>query len=298
MATAIAWMFSFAAPSLSQEAQEDVAPPEAVPAGPPIEAEEIADPAEEETRLLLEAIIAGDHRSDTGKARDRYRHPVATLLWMGLRPDMTVVEITPGGGWYLNIIAPVLRGKGTYYAANRDAETWWPRSVLPYAQSGADRIRNRLNERPDLFDEVQMTILLEGAGIAPAGTADLVLTFRNVHNWMMAGRQAEVFASAFAALKPGGTFGVVEHRGDPGELQDPKGAKGYVREDAVIELARAAGFELVGSIGINNNPRDTKDYEKGVWTLPPTLRLGDEDHEKYLAIGESDRMTLKFQRPL
>jgi predicted methyltransferase len=152
-----------------------------------------------------------------------------------------------------------------------------------------------VDERPDLFGEVQT---LESLDVPGGAYADLVVTFRNVHNWMTAGTEADVLASAFAALKPGGILGVVEHRGDASQPQDPKGAKGYVRQDIVIDLARAAGFELVASTEINNNPLDTKDYERGVWTLPPTLTLGNEDRETYLTIGESDRMTLKFRKPL
>jgi predicted methyltransferase len=292
LTVAIAWMVSGAA--WSQEVAEDLTTPGAVPPSAP-EATASVDRAEQETRLLLETIVAGDHRSDEQKARDKYRHPVETLLWMGLRPNMTVVEITPGGGWYLNVIAPILRLEGTYYAATGDAETWWPRSVLPYVQSGADRIRPLVDERPDLFGEVQT---LESLDVPGGAYADLVVTFRNVHNWMTAGTEADVLASAFAALKPGGILGVVEHRGDASQPQDPKGAKGYVRQDIVIDLARAAGFKLVASTEINNNPLDTKDYERGVWTLPPTLTLGNEDRETYLTIGESDRMTLKFRKPL
>ena len=292
LAVAIACMVSGAA--WSQEVAEDQPTPGAIPPSAP-EATASVDRAEQETRLLLETIVAGDHRSDEQKARDKYRHPVDTLLWMGLRPNMTVVEITPGGGWYLNVIAPILRLEGTYYAATGDAETWWPRSVLPYVQSGADRIRPLVDERPDLFGEVQTLESLDEPGGA---YADLVVTFRNVHNWMTAGTEADVLASAFDALKPGGILGVVEHRGDASQPQDPKGAKGYVRQDIVIDLARAAGFKLVASTEINNNPLDTKDYERGVWTLPPTLTLGNEDRETYLTIGESDRMTLKFRKPL
>ncbi len=248
-----------------------------------------------DTRSALESIVAGDHRTDEERARDRYRNPVETLLWLGIGADFTVVELAPGGGWYLKIIAPLVRESGAYYAANGDAETWWPRSRLPYVQSRADRLRNHLGDHPDLFDHVRMSVLSEG--LAPDGSADLVLTFRNVHGWMRAATVADVFASAYAALKPGGIFGVVQHRGDANQPQDPEASTGYVREDAVIRIASEAGFELVDRTDLNRNPRDTKDYAEGVWTLPPTLRLGDRDREKYLAIGESDRMTLKFRKP-
>ncbi len=150
---------------------------------------------------------------------------------------------------------------------------------------------------PALYGDVKRTKLTKGGEIAPPESADLVVTFRNVHSWMGSGTEQDAFAAMFKALKPGGVLGVVQHRGDPSVKQDPKGGLGYVNEDYVIEMAEKAGFELVKKAEINGNPNDTKDYPKGVWTLPPSLRLGDEDREKYVAIGESDRMTLKFVKP-
>lgn len=253
-----------------------------------------ADGGAEASQARLEQIVAGQHRSEANKARDVYRHPVETLLWFGLREDMTVVEITPGGGWYTEIIAPFVKGRGKYYAAGFDAD-----SEVEFFRSAARRFQDKLDAAPELYGEVVTTVLAPPGKteIAPAESADLVLTFRNVHNWMDAGTADAIFAAMYRALKPGGILGVVEHRGDPAQPQDPRAKSGYVTEEHVIALAHAAGFELVGRSEINANPKDTKDYEKGVWTLPPTLRMGEQDRERYLAIGESDRMTLKFRRP-
>ena len=240
--------------------------------------------ADEKTVTALKAIIAGTHRSDAEKARDQYRHPVETLTWFGVKDNMIVVEIWPGGGWYTTILALFLQERGTYYAANFE-------NVQP--------LKDKLATNPELYSKVILTELIPPAKteIAPAGSADMVLTFRNVHNWMGRGYAEEVFKAMHRALKPGGVLGVVEHRGNLAVPQDPKAASGYVNEDYVIKLAEGAGFQLVGRSEINANPKDTKDYPQGVWTLPPVLRLKEMDREKYLAIGESDRMTLKFIKP-
>jgi predicted methyltransferase len=242
----------------------------------------------------LRAVVAADHRGAADRARDEYRHPVETLLWLGIRDDMTVVEVTPGAGWYTDILAPFLRERGQYYAAGFD-----PDSRVDFFRNAAERFRQKIASNPELYGDVKITVLAppEQTRIAPPGSADMVLTFRNVHNWMAAGTTDTVFAAMYEALKPGGILGVVEHRGDPAQAQDPKARSGYVTEEYVIARAQAAGFELVDRAEINANPRDTKDHPEGVWTLPPTLRLGDQDRERYLAIGESDRMTLKFVKP-
>ncbi|RMF10300.1 MAG: methyltransferase [Alphaproteobacteria bacterium] len=236
----------------------------------------------------------GEHRSAANRARNAYRHPVETLLFFGLKPDMTVVELWPGAGWYTEIIAPIVRDRGAYYAAGFDQE-----SAIAYFGRVNRAFAEKLAARPDLYGHVKVTELAppEKLDIAPPGSADLVLTFRNLHNWMARGQAETVLRAAYRALKPGGVLGLVEHRGNPAVEQDPKAASGYVNEDYAIALAEAVGFELVAKSEVNANPRDTKDYEMGVWTLPPTLRLGDKDREKYLAIGESDRMTLKFVKP-
>jgi predicted methyltransferase len=241
----------------------------------------------------LQSILAGEHRSAENRARDVYRHPVETLAFLGIEPDMTVVEISPGGGWYTEILAPLLREGGRYYAAGAD-----PDSESEYAQRSVARFAEKLRSHPERYDRAIVTALTPGRGeIAPAGSADMVLTFRNVHNWMAGGAAESVFREMFAALKPGGVLGVVEHRGNPDVPQDSKAASGYVNQDFAIALVESVGFEFVAAAEINANPKDAKDHEKGVWTLPPSFRLKDVDREKFAAIGESDRMTLKFRKP-
>jgi predicted methyltransferase len=240
----------------------------------------------------LKEIISGDHRSAENKARDRYRNPLETLTFFGIRPDMTVVEIYPGRGWYTEILAPYLKGSGTLYAAEHPGDPSYEA-----VQRSLEAFDQKVKDMSELFGEMQRTKLTKDGDIAPLESADLVVTFRNVHSWMGSGSENEAFAAMFRALKPGGVLGLVQHRGDPNVKQDPKAGSGYVNEAYVIELAKKAGFELAEKSEINANPKDTKDYPKGVWTLPPSLRLGDEDREKYLEIGESDRMTLKFVKP-
>ena len=239
---------------------------------------------DDKTTDALKAVIAGSQRSDADKARDQYRHPLETLTWFGIKDDLVVVEIWPGSGWYTAILAPFLKNRGLYYAATFE---------------NAQPLKDNLAANSELYNKVALTELVPPAktNIAPEGSADMVLTFRNVHNWMGRGWAEEVFTAMYRALKPGGILGVVEHRGHPAVPQDPKAASGYVNEDYVIKLAEGAGFQLLGRTEINANPKDTRDYPQGVWTLPPVLRLKEVDREKYLAIGESDRMTLKFVKP-
>jgi predicted methyltransferase len=241
----------------------------------------------------LAAVIDGPQRSAANRARDGARHPFETLRFFGLAPGQTVIEIAPGGGWYTEILAPYLRDRGRYYAADAP-------------QEGTRRARSRFAEKlaqsPGIYGRVVLGTMPEGTrgftGIAPKGGADLVLTFRNIHNWIEAGYVDEMFRSFHAVLKPGGVLGVEEHRAAPGTPLARVIASGYVPEAMVIERARAAGFDLAGRSEINANPRDTKDYANGVWALPPTLRGGEVDRAKFLAIGESDRMTMKFvKRP-
>jgi predicted methyltransferase len=243
--------------------------------------------AQNDAASALKNAVDSPSRSSDERARDQYRHPIETLLFFGLKPDMTVVEIWPGGGWYTDILGPYLKDQGKLYAAVNKGEN-------------AAEYQKKLADDPARFGKVTVTELdpPDKMQIAPAGSADMVVTFRNVHNWMRGGNGEAVFKAMYAALKPGGVLGVEEHRGDPSKPQDPKAASGYVREDYVITLAEEAGFILTGKSDINANPKDTKDYAKGVWTLPPTFRLGDTDKAKYLAIGESDRMTLKFLKPI
>lgn len=251
--------------------------------------------AQTTVETLLDAGIAGSHRSEQNRARDRYRNPRATLLFFGLKPELTVVEISPAGGWYSEILAPVLRERGRLYLAHAAIED----PDLPrWQREGREKLEARFSAQPALFGKPVFTSFGPPAhvAIAPPGSADLVLTFRNVHNWSKAKSDAAAFASFFTALKPGGILGVVEHRARPGTSLARMVDTGYMTEDYVIGLATKAGFELVEKSEINANPKDTTDHPNGVWTLPPMMR-GRLDPEKYLAIGESDRMTLKFRKP-
>ena len=243
-----------------------------------------------ETDNSLSKILAGKQRSITHKNRDIYRHPQQTLEFFDVKENMTVVEISAGEGWYTEILAPYLKEKGKLYVANFSTD-----KPSPLAKNFIDKI----HAQPKIYDKVELTTLHppEALQIAPDGSADRVLTFRNVHNWMKADQAAAVFKAMFRALKSGGILGVVEHRSSHLKQQDSHATSGYVTEDYVIELARNAGFEFLAKSEINANPKDTKDYPEGVWTLPPTLRLKDKDRDKYLSIGESDRMTLKFMKP-
>jgi predicted methyltransferase len=243
--------------------------------------------SKEQRTAALQAAIDNPARSPADRARDRYRHPLQTLQFFGIKPNMTVVEIWPGGGWYTDILGPYLKDHGKLYEA-----------VPPGPRS--DAYRRKIAANPGEYGNVTITDLgpPDHYEIAPPQSADMVLTFRNVHNWMRGGFAEDVFKAAYKALKPGGILGLCEHRGNPNSPQDPKASTGYVRQDYVIALAEKAGFHLMAKSEINANPKDTKDYPKGVWTLPPTLRMGYTDRAKYLAIGESDRMTLKFVKPI
>ena len=240
-----------------------------------------------EHQSQLAQAIAGEHRSAKNKARDEYRHPQATLEFFGFKPEMTVVEITPGGGWYTEILAPALKGKGKLYGAHypdTNEDNYYSKSRKSLVKKLASNA---------VFSEVELTNFVprKASELAPAGSADMVLTFRNLHNWRDEGVE-QVFKDAYQALKKGGVLGVVEHRLPEGV--DAKKAVGYVSQSKTIAQAKAAGFTFVASSEINANAKDKAMYPKGVWTLPPVLRLGDEDKAKYMAIGESDRMTLKF----
>ena len=244
---------------------------------------------------LIDRAMTGGHRAEANKARDKYRHPKETLLFFGLDPAMTVVEITPGRGWYTEILAPVLKEKGEYYAAVGAITEKSP----DFAKQNDSYYRGMLAAAPDLFGKTQFSVMTPpDIQVAPAGSADLVLTFRNVHNWAKAGTADAMFKAFFTALKPGGALGVVEHRAKPGTPFQQQIDSGYMTEAYVIEAAQKAGFKVDNKSEINANPRDTKDYPGGVWTLPPNLRnVAEADKPKFLAIGESDRMTLKFVKP-
>jgi predicted methyltransferase len=237
----------------------------------------------------LHAAVASPQRSAAFVARDGYRHPEATLAFFGIRPTMTLVEIWPSAGYYTEILAPLLRERGRYIAAVQ---------ANPKYRDATLRL---LAGDPSRFDRVTTVTFdpKQPADLAPPGTADAVITFRNVHNLVMAGddQAAQAFALYFRALKPGGTLGVEDHRlPEVGDAAREK-TSGYLKRSTVIRLAEAAGFRFVAASEVNANPKDTADYPKGVWTLPPTLILGDQDRARYQAIGESDRMTLKFVKP-
>ncbi len=255
-----------------------------------------AGPAQSaDTAALLDQAIKGTHRSDSNRARDNYRHPKETLLFFGLKADMTVVEISPSAGWYSEILAPVLRDQGKYIAAA-------PRVTeqSPEAMKRRDaNYRQMMTGNPGLYGTPTIVAYDPAAPeFAPKASADLVLTFRNVHNWAKAGTTAQMFSGFFDALKKGGTLGVVEHRAHPDTPFKAQIDSGYMTEAYVIDAATKAGFRLQASSDVNNNPRDTKDHPGGVWNLPPNLRdVPEQDRARYLAIGESDRMTLRFVKP-
>jgi predicted methyltransferase len=247
----------------------------------------------EGTQGSLAAAIAADTRTPANVQRDRYRHPAETLAFFGVGPTDTVVEIWPGGGWYTEILAPWLGPRGVYYAT-------------AISENGHRQLREMTARRPDLYGRIRFATfpVFDGAGGGvPDGTADVVLTFRNVHNWRMgSGRNrqdytAEAFRQMFRMLKPGGTLGIVEHRLPEDADAAREASSGYMKVSTIRRLAEEAGFRFVAASEINANPLDSHDWPEGVWTLPPTLRLGAADRERYLAVGESDRMTLRFEKP-
>ncbi|MEW6389842.1 MAG: methyltransferase [Pseudomonadota bacterium] len=251
----------------------------------------------------LEAVVAGDWRLPADRARDRWRHPVETLKFWGLAPGQTVVEFWPGAGWYTDILAPFLADtKGKLYEALLETNN----PADPAAAEIVEAYRRKVTAAKKVYGEVTFTAFGPTSGpVAPAGSADLVLFLRNLHNWMAGGIAEKAFKDALAALKPGGVLGIEEHRGEPGRVQDVLAADGYVQQDYVIQMAKEAGFVLAATSEINANPKDTKDHPFGVWTLPPTRLSAPRgepaepgfDHAKYDAMGESDRMTLKFVKP-
>jgi predicted methyltransferase len=235
----------------------------------------------------LEAAVGWSGRRPRNVARDKYRHPLAVLKFFGLRDDQKVLEIEPGGGYWTEILAPYLARRGAYIAA----------LPLPPGREW-DLFLKNLAADPAAFGAVRVTAMGEPAAMAPAGSADMILSFRNLHDWMADGTVTAKLAGMFTALKPGGVLGIEDHRGLAATPQDPKAASGYVREDYAKGLIEHAGFRFVAESPVGDNPLDTKDYPAGVWTLPPVLRLGTVDRDKYLAIGESDRWTMKFVKPV
>ncbi len=284
---------ALAACASSEGAAPPPASPDAAAAAPkPAPAADATSPPE--TVRKLQAAAAGKHRSDKNRARDAQRHPVETLSFFGLRDDMNVVELWPGGGWFTEILAPVLAEKGHLTLT----------SFRPKGEEGpgSKALRERIEADPQAYGKVAIKpVTPADLSLGPDNSADLVVTFRNVHNWLPGDNGAPLIdpllAAAFRVLKPGGVLGVEEHRANAGTDVPTSAKTGYVSEQTVIEYAEKAGFKLAGKSEVNANPKDTKDHPKGVWTLPPVLELKDQDRAKYEAIGESDRMTLKFVKP-
>jgi predicted methyltransferase len=246
----------------------------------------------------LTPVLSGAQRTEEERARDIYRHPRETLEFLGLAENMTVVELNAGQGWYTAILAPLLSAQGKLATTGADPNG-------PPDSEGtknAKKFAERLSSNPASFGKVTTLVVdwkKSDASLGPDSSADMVVTFRNMHGWIRDGVIDNVLSASFRVLKSGGTFGVEEHRASASTAAEPKviGETGYVPEAYAIQLIERAGFKLEAKSEINANPKDTKDYAKGVWTLPPTLRLGDVDRDKYMAIGESDRMTLKFKKP-
>lgn len=250
------------------------------------------DVVQKELPKTIEEAVASPFRNPQNTPRDIYRHPVETLKFLGLKPNMTVVEIWPGTGWYAEILAPYLSNQGKYVAAIV------PPEKNEYFKKAYDTLNGWAQSHPNVKVNYASFTPPDITNFVAPESADMVLTFRNVHNWTGNDSADKAFAAFYAALKPGGVLGVVEHRQNEKNTSDPKGKSGYVKESEVIRLATKAGFKLDAKSEINANPKDTKDYAQGVWTLPPTLALKDQDRAKYLAIGESDRMTLRFVKPM
>lgn len=242
--------------------------------------------------LNWEAALNGEHRSQENRARDAYRHPRETLEFFGLKAGMTVMEVSPGGGWYTEVLAPLMQSNGQLIAAHGSPNGG------SYTRRSLGGFLKKLGENNDVYGAVQVTTLQPPTALQPAapGSVDLAVAFRNVHSWLRADQAEMVFAAIAEALKPGGVLGIVQHRGEPGSSLEQMKETAYVSEDKVIELAELAGLEFQARSDINANPKDEKTYS--VWTLPPTLSKGEVDRDKYLAIGESDRMTLRFVKPM
>jgi predicted methyltransferase len=247
--------------------------------------------------LTLDAAVGNPARSTKFVARDKARHPLDELAFFGVTPQSTVVEIWPGGGYWTEILAPFLRDHGAYYVALQG------KGGNEAANAEADKLnaifRAKIDADEATYGKLTPTVFGVGqAEIAPPGTADFVLSFRSLHNWLEDGFAEEAFATFYRALKPGGVLGLEDHRGRRDTPQDPKATDGYVRQDYAIALAEKAGFVFAGSSEINANLKDTANWPKGVWTLPPTFKLGDQDKAKYEAIGEADNFVLKFRKPI
>ena len=241
---------------------------------------------------IIDGALVADHRTPTYVERDQFRHPKETLLFFGLDPEQSVVEVTPGFGWYAEILAPILRDSGQYYYTSYTLHD----DINPYFVKVEKAFKEKMDSNPDIYSKLNWIHFDPNQPeFAPNGPVDMVLTFRNVHNWAKAGTAESMFSGFARALKPGGILGLVEHRAKPGTSLDDQIRSGYMTIDYVVQMAEAAGFRLDASSEINANPKDTTDHPGGVWNLLPNLRnIADEDKEAISAIGESDRMTLRF----
>lgn len=247
-----------------------------------------AEPTAEDA--ALRAAIAGPHRSERFIKRDSARHPYEELRFFGVTPRASVIEIWPGGGYWTEILAPYLHDHGTYYAAIEAPAAGTEFATAPF--------KAKLESTPAIYGRVRLTELgSSDTALVPDQSADVILTFRNLHNWLKQGNAKDILARFYRALKPGGVLGIEDHRGQRDVPQDPKALDGYVRQDYAIALVESAGFRFVAASEINANPKDTANWPKGVWTLPPTFALGDTDRERYAAIGEADNFVLKFRKP-
>lgn len=268
----------------------------AVPIGLSISAVLAGETKTHDVHQKIQVAIDGEHRSQTNKARDQYRHPLETLEFFGLRDDMTVMEIWPGAGWYTDILGPVLKDNGHLIAV----------AYEPYLETAPENPSYRFNldrlllskfsDNESVFGAVEVAGYVDPIKqqLGQSETVDLIVTFRSAHGWVEDGVAEEVFADFYDVLKHGGHLGIVQHRATAGTDPKQTAGNGYVSESTIIELAEQAGFELAKKSEINANFKDTHDHPEGVWTLPPSLRLGDTDRAKYQSIGESDRMTLLF----
>ena len=255
----------------------------------------VSNDGKEIKNLSFNEIVKLNHRTDENKARDKYRYPVQTLEFFEIKPNHTVVEINPSSGWYTEVIGPYLKNEGTLYLAIFDKK-----SKKSYAKKYNKKIKKIVNDS-NFYGNVKFTVIDDSAKmgpVAPKNSADRVVTFRNIHGWIKNGKDKEAFKAFYEALKPGGILGVVQHRLPKKMKQDKKAKTGYVHESYVIKLAEEVGFKLAEKSEINANPKDTAKHKNGVWTLPPALRVGDSMKAKYQKIGESDRMTLKFKKPM
>lgn len=276
--------------SQTENAQEETPEVSAMAEAPAQEAQGVEEPGN-----TVLAILTSPHRSEANRARDQYRNPEETLFFFGLERDDTVIEVNPGGGWYMEIIAPFVKDEGQYIALQPNPEL---ADMPAYVVRQAEQIQSRFDEQTAIYGDSELRFYNPAdPTLGEPESVDMVLTFRNTHNWVNAGQAPAMFAAFAEVLKPGGVLGVVQHRAEDGAPAEETASSGYISEQEVIELAEAAGLELEDRSNINANPRDTHDHPEGVWTLPPVLRLGEENRDMYMEIGESDRMTLRFVKP-